>query len=540
MNDPNYFDALGLHKDPFGSGPAPDLWSGLEALSLEVLHTVEFVAPVAVVVGPSGTGKTSLATELAARLENSGDTLSLRAAKLNSENQLLGVIADFLDLPVDAGARAGELLVQIRSAMTEGQLYLLIDDADLLGDESLAPLMSLLQSSRELPPIRIVLLSARDISSRLDGYGMPDIAVQDFYIPFIELPEAAGLLQLRVEQAGYTGADPLFDESLVEPWWEEAEGNFNRLFGQAKMWLLEEALSAQEPASPSEKSAPRLPVVHVVAVAALIAGLGMVYLYSGDTEEEGANTGVDKPVEGGVSLQIPPQRKEVVGPGVKQSEPAGSVGPKTSGARNTLPQSAEGGGEDFVSTQTGEPLSREVETGDSFSADAVRHIDQNAEKSLTRTAKDATTEEGSNSSTQLSSVRAADELQSLSQPVATVEDSGLGAGGEAEAGGQVRPASASYEFDELEILSWPESDYTLQVLGVSSEASARNYIDVQANKSQLVLYTTERDGKPWFVVLAGRYASRADAKSAISGLPDRQQKASPWIRSVEAIHAAIR
>lgn len=536
MNDPNYFDALGLHQDPFGSGPASDLWSGLEALSLEVLHTVEFVAPVAVVIGAGGTGKTSLATELAERLENSGETLSLSAGELSSENQLLKVIADFLDLPVDPNARAGELLVQIRSAMTEGQLYLLLDDSDLLGDESLAPLMSLLQSSRELPPIRIVLLTTKDISSRLDGYGMPDVAVQDFHIPLIELPEAARVLQQRVEQAGY-GGKPLFDEALIEPWWEEASGDFNRLFDQAKEWLREEALNAQEPGEDSARQTPRLPVVHVVAVAALIAGLGMVYLYSGDSNEEAANVGIAKAVEGGVSLQIPPERKEVAELSVDQSKSPRLDGAIAQDAQNgTTPNvedSLPGGRDSSLYGDSKSSTSNEMD--DSIPPTTDRKAASESEASLTLSV------EGSDLKDDGPSTQPPEPGGSeiLVQQTAIGGDSVLGATKDSEVKAPVRPESVNYQFDELEILSWPQSDYTLQVLGVSSEASARRYIDVQANKSQLVLYFTERGGKPWFVVLAGRYATRPDAKAAISGLPDRQQKANPWIRSVQDIQDSI-
>lgn len=96
-----------------------------------------------------------------------------------------------------------------------------------------------------------------------------------------------------------------------------------------------------------------------------------------------------------------------------------------------------------------------------------------------------------------------------------------------------------YTEDELEILSWRADYYTLQVLGVSQKAAAEAYMARQSNRAVLRLYQTLRKNKPWFVVVAGVYPSRAAAEAAKKDLPARQQSAGPWLRQVQALHKEL-
>lgn len=113
----------------------------------------------------------------------------------------------------------------------------------------------------------------------------------------------------------------------------------------------------------------------------------------------------------------------------------------------------------------------------------------------------------------------------------------------------VKPKSASVEIPvvtakksthEQTILGWPSSYYTIQLLGVSNEKAARDYIAVQANKNDLLVFKSKRQGKDWFVVIAGRYPGVAQARQAITTLPASQREAGPWPREVKAIQQEIK
>jgi DamX protein len=110
----------------------------------------------------------------------------------------------------------------------------------------------------------------------------------------------------------------------------------------------------------------------------------------------------------------------------------------------------------------------------------------------------------------------------------------------AEAAVSKSAASNGFSDQEKAILSWSGVDYTLQLVGLSSEKSARDFIASQPNKKDLLLFKSKRQGKDWFVVVTGRYPSSAKARQAAQLLPDEQRKASPWPREVKIIQGEIR
>ena len=105
---------------------------------------------------------------------------------------------------------------------------------------------------------------------------------------------------------------------------------------------------------------------------------------------------------------------------------------------------------------------------------------------------------------------------------------------------ETKPAASSKSAQEQKILSWSASSYTIQLLGVSNQKAAQDYIAQQSNKAQLLLFKSKRLGKDWYVVIVGNYASIAQARSAIEDLPGVQRKAGPWPRQLGAIQQEIR
>jgi DamX protein len=90
------------------------------------------------------------------------------------------------------------------------------------------------------------------------------------------------------------------------------------------------------------------------------------------------------------------------------------------------------------------------------------------------------------------------------------------------------------------ILSWKATDYTIQLLGVSTQKAAADFIASQPNRADLTMFKTTRQGRDWFVVVAGRYGSAAQARQAITTLPAAQRESGPWPREVGVIQKEIR
>lgn len=89
------------------------------------------------------------------------------------------------------------------------------------------------------------------------------------------------------------------------------------------------------------------------------------------------------------------------------------------------------------------------------------------------------------------------------------------------------------------IKSAPGTHFTLQLSGASQSNSLNAFAKQQGLKNYLV-YQTARDGKPWFVLVSGNYASSAEAKRAISSLPAEVQAKKPWVKPVHQVQQDLK
>ncbi|WP_111642685.1 AAA family ATPase [Marinimicrobium alkaliphilum] len=101
------------------------------------------------------------------------------------------------------------------------------------------------------------------------------------------------------------------------------------------------------------------------------------------------------------------------------------------------------------------------------------------------------------------------------------------------------PSAPQVTDDEQRLLSWRASDYTLQLLGASSESAVRDFIQRQPNRAQLLSFRTQRQGNPWYVVVTGRFSDADSARAAVANLPDAQRQAGPWARPLSGIQEEI-
>lgn len=89
------------------------------------------------------------------------------------------------------------------------------------------------------------------------------------------------------------------------------------------------------------------------------------------------------------------------------------------------------------------------------------------------------------------------------------------------------------------ITSAPGSHYTLQLSSASRSDTLKAFAK-QQNLQNFTVYETKRDGKPWFVLVSGNYASSADAKRAVATLPAEVQAKKPWVRPVHQVQQDLK
>ncbi|KFX19685.1 SPOR domain-containing protein [Pectobacterium betavasculorum] len=80
----------------------------------------------------------------------------------------------------------------------------------------------------------------------------------------------------------------------------------------------------------------------------------------------------------------------------------------------------------------------------------------------------------------------------------------------------------------------PASHFTLQLSSASRSDTLKAYAK-QHNLAHSWVYETKRDGKSWYVLVTGVYASSAEAKQAIAALPAEVQAKKPWVKPIRQV-----
>ncbi|VVN16376.1 Cell division protein DamX [Pseudomonas fluorescens] len=83
----------------------------------------------------------------------------------------------------------------------------------------------------------------------------------------------------------------------------------------------------------------------------------------------------------------------------------------------------------------------------------------------------------------------------------------------------------------------PTSNYVVQILGTSSEASAQNFVKEQGGEYRY--FKKVLNGKPLYVITYGSFGSRDAALSAIKALPAKVQAGKPWPRTVASVQQEL-
>lgn len=492
----DYRQYYGLTEDPFQDDPDFTFFGGggRRALLDQLQHLCQFSASFLAVLGKPGVGKSRIALELANSFEPDDEVCLLNAEPGVEAADVLGQMVRHFSLPLEGDPSIGRLLASLRHfaqvADEQDRLALtIIDDAHHLDEKTLGALISLLQGQDATGRrLHIVLFAEPEMVTRLDQFNMHDVLIHDFELAPFSLEEATDYLNFRMEMSDYMGPE-VFTEERVEPWWRRSEGQLPRLHRQARQWLLE-SVTTPPPGKPNGR--PPLPVVHIVVIAVLLGVLLMVFVYSGDSDEEPATETVAAPRDAQpITLPGRDNRSEAA-----TADDGAAASDENGGVTSTPPETPIASTPDVQPAPDTSPTDR-ADTGS---------VAEEAESKVAQSQPDVVAKSAAASS-------------SAPAPKAS--------------------ALPDIPEDEQILLSWRASEYTLQLLGASSQESVERYLSEQPNRSQLLSFESRRQGEPWFVVVTGRYSSSEAARKAIAQLPSAQRNAGPWPRPVQDIQAEI-
>lgn len=95
-------------------------------------------------------------------------------------------------------------------------------------------------------------------------------------------------------------------------------------------------------------------------------------------------------------------------------------------------------------------------------------------------------------------------------------------------------AGSTFSASGSSIQNAPASHFTLQLSSASRSDTLKAYAR-QHNLTHSWVYETKRDGKSWYVLVTGVYASSAEAKRAIATLPADVQAKKPWVKPIRQV-----
>ena len=91
---------------------------------------------------------------------------------------------------------------------------------------------------------------------------------------------------------------------------------------------------------------------------------------------------------------------------------------------------------------------------------------------------------------------------------------------------------------EQQLPNQSPSAFTIQLLASYNRAALSHYAHDNKVESQTSIYEGKRDKRHWFVLTYGSYANAQEARAAISTLPDKLQRNTPWVRPLKSIYQA--
>ena len=513
--------SMALDDDGFYKTPA------LVSLLQQVNHVIHFGDGLSVVTAAKGVGKTTFLHQMSKRLESNSQVCVLSLAEPSEANSLADAIVSGFGLQSQSMISTGEKLVTLRhfvQALTQESktAFLLIDNADFLYDQAIGALVSLLQgSSHAGVGLRIVFFGSELLSNRIDNLQLIDIPVYDFPLPKFTHEEMTGFLREKLPDV-LEEATAQRDENAVEKIAMQSEGIPGEAIAliQALKSDLSAAIESSEPETETTvvSSVPQLlsdepaaasleeegaiepskwfaatflgvPVWHGLALSVLVVVLLFGYLFQA----------LDKPEKNDAPHEVAPALPANL---VEAFSEQAVTGAESTGGSINNPENASN-------------------TEPSISGDDISLIEQKGVGEIQSLDQSGVADRGE--PVEVEAIRPLEiDAPDASQPEKTALLS------------STEPLSP----DESFLLSLSPRNYVLQIVAVASEASLDAFIS-QNPSVRLYKYKTLRSGKPWFVAVAGPYASRAQALTARQALPAAMRASGPWPRELEGVQSDI-
>ncbi|MCD5977369.1 AAA family ATPase [Pseudomonas quasicaspiana] len=491
-------------------------------------HLARYSQLLLVVTGPVGSGKTLLRQALVASTnKQSVQSVVVSARGATDAAGLLRQVAQALNV---AQPEMRAILAQVvQLALTGQEVYLLVDDAEQLGESALEALLGLADGSPEGRP-HVFLFGEASLIDRLDQLCAEAQTEGERYhvielAPYTE-DETREYLEQRLEGAGQ-GIELFTAEQITDI--HEHSGGWPGAINQVARDSMIEAMIASRSAVKRPSVGFKMPKKYVMALGAVVAvGVLAAVLIPG----RGGNSGAPATQPANSQAQLP------LGQGTPSAQQSNNGGPAIEFAGNSqpMPLPLVGNSQPVMRGPLAEAAG--ASDGDDDGV-PVGSVDQ--PPTVTTTAPPAGVPAGAAPSTPRSSIAppAAATAPKPAAPAATAPKPAAPAQAPTQvATAKTAPAAAGKSAAGS---SWYGSQapgrYVVQILGTSSESTAQAFVAEQGGEYRYFKKTLQ--GKPLYVITYGNFSDRAAALAAIKVLPAKVQAGKPWPRTVASIQQEL-
>jgi len=513
--DEAYLEFYDFSHDPFAARvPGFKFFPAQRKPVLGQLHHLARYSQLLLVVSaPQGAGKTLLRQALVASSnKQSVHAVVISARGAADKASLLRQVAQ--GVQIEGGGLEAIMAQVAQLSMTGQEVYLLVDDAELLADEAINALL-LLAAGNADGRAHVFLFAEPELLSRLDELARGDECFHIIELQPYELEETREYLGQRLDGAGQ-GLE-LLSEEQIEEIHEQSEG-WPGAINKVAREVLGEAMLAQR-AKAGRAGGLKLPVRHLLAAAVVVLGVVAAFFMQsqpGKSVSEqalaqlplGAVPAADKPAEVPISpaVEFAGNAKPVPLPLVGEPQPV---------MREPLALAASGGDEQLAEVAPLPALTPPPPVAPIAAPVAAPVVPATAPASAAAPAR----------------IEPA--------PVAPVRPAPAPAPAPAVAPTPApKPAAAPAPAPSVARAgNWyaaqAGSRYTLQILGTRSESSAQAFVREQGGEYRY--FKKQHQGQPLYVVTYGSFATRDQAQAALRQLPAKVQAGKPWPRTIASI-----
>jgi len=511
---------------------------------LNLLHHLgRYSDQVMVLIGPAGSGKTTLTDRLLREGQNAWRATVVEAQGETTGQELLEHALAGLDARTTVVVTERDAMDALQahlSAAAKGGLptLLVVDNAQFLAPPALELLLSLARHP-DFPGLRLLLVGEPAIADRVAG------VLGEAIYHLVELPpfgreQCMHYITTRLDKSG-TPARDLFTSERVDQLWKESggyPGPLNRLAARViDAPTRSAAPAAAAPPRPAKRTTTAPParsargnrrLLAVIGGSALLLTLAITALLPESTEDRdtGLTRSLPPPAPAERAVPRPPAPSAPRAPAPQASRDAKAPGEATPDPSSSEPPAAAG-------AQTGAPA-------DDAPGPAVP---QPPVEAPTPAPADPAAEPLADLP------EAPKESEAAPPPPAPQEQAETRPGAVSEPSpppppavtGTVPPPAARQSQETA--APWPfnlaEDRYVLQLMGSRDEDAVTRLVARHSPGKPTAVVTLVHEGRPWHVLLHGSYASRDEAVGAIRRLAPELRALRPWARSVASLRANL-